>query len=133
MDGLREVATRYGLMISLVFVVFILIIAVTARTGYITTALTEQQSLQIITISANPPSPMAGQPVTFTATAHDNVPLSRINIYMDGVLKNTCRLSDKSGTCVYTTTFPAAGSHTYYATASHLSDAMTLQVRSRQH
>ena len=72
----------------------------------------------IVSVWHSPANPTTGQTVTINVNANDNVQVSTIRIYVDGILRNTCTVNSASGSCTWSTSYASAGSHTYYATAT---------------
>ena len=76
-----------------------------------------------ISTSLTPANPTTGQTITITATAYDaNSGLSETKIYIDSTLRKTCAPpftynANSVPICIFNTSYTAAGTHTYYATA----------------
>ena len=73
----------------------------------------------ISSISHSPANPTTGQAVTITVSASDDVQLTKLPIYVDGVAAGGCYdINAASKTCAYTTpVYSTTGTHNYYATA----------------
>jgi hypothetical protein len=59
-----------------------------------------------------------GQVISINASASDNVQVSWIAVYVDSSVAKNCTILAKSGSCVYSTSYPSAGAHNYYAVTS---------------
>ena len=65
-----------------------------------------------------PVSPSVGAAVTFTVIASDNVKVSKIDLYIDNTIVNTCTIGVATGSCTITTfKYSTAGAHNFYALA----------------
>ncbi|HIJ97524.1 TPA: hypothetical protein H1009_00385, partial [archaeon] len=80
-----------------------------------------------ISVSHSPANPVAKTNTTITATAADDVKVTRVTIYLDDKPIKVCTPDTATATCSVTFSYPAAGTHTYYATAT---DSTGLNVSS---
>ncbi len=74
-----------------------------------------------LSVSLNPNNPQLSEPVTITAIAADDLKVSEVIIYVDG-MPTTCM----DDTCIFETTYNEAGTHSYYSIAR---DDLGNQVR----
>ncbi len=112
---------RYGLFIAIAFIILVLVVAVvpTAFISAGSTSLVAQKTLSV-SVAHSPASPAEKQIITFSATASCNVKITLIRIYVDGKMAEACKIYSNYGTCAYSTNSLAAGSHTYYASATNI-------------
>ena len=71
-----------------------------------------------VQVTATPDPVIVNQQITFNAVATSTVNIDKISLYIDSVLAKDCTINAQSGNCVYQTSYSAANSHTYYATAN---------------
>ncbi|HIJ98575.1 TPA: Ig-like domain-containing protein, partial [archaeon] len=85
----------------------------TVTATFTTAAVADTTKPTVTALTHSPTSPKVGDPITFTATASDNVGVTQIKIWIDDVAKKTCT----SSPCTYSTSYTTADSHWYIATA----------------
>ncbi len=117
------------LFLSILLIVFIsgiLLFSPTTLTGAVVAKQLTKPQIQVpdkippkVSVSFSPAKPNAGQKTTFLALATDNTALSRIDLYVDGTLVKTCKISSKSFlACGYSNTYSIKKAHIARATAT---------------